>query len=582
MGCGGSIEGEKEPNTLIYEDVNDIDNPPQRISTLRDDKTVNQTFGTVVPYKKFRAEVDARKLRDAMKGHGTDEATIIKIVGNRTSAQLKQVAAKYNGMFKRNLENDLTGELTGNFQHVCVGRLYVAYEYDAYVLHRAMKGIGTDEDAIIDVLCTKTGPEMKKIKEIYIKTYRKNLRKELIGELGGDFEDFILELLKGEREEATPDTSVAFTDTKQLLAVKEKSKGKVAFNKAVGIRLLTARSFDHLREVSLQYKKATNVDMQKAIEKNIRGDLKKGMITLIRWIKDPVEYYCQVINGGVRGLGTDEKSLIRCVLSRCEVDMVDIKKRYYEIYHKRLDRDIYSDTSGDFKQILYQLTYTSHDKGITRPNDLLDASYEARMKFFKEHTKRRRETKSEAGVQWKDLQKHSVMSNNQNFDEADNRFFGGTLRSKSAVQELEMKKQVKPLFPLNSPLQLVHNDTEPEESKINGVSTGDVGTSSRNYNINPRASLFNSLPVSRVHTSKSHMKRNSKRDRERRSKSASGAKRTRGIDELKRQSTLTKVVPLNLSGRDTIQVKERKDEKKVRNKKKRKSNRKADREDMLS
>ena len=42
-------------------------------------------------------------------------------------------------------------------------------EYDAYCVKKAVKGAGTDEKALIEVLCSRTNEEMKAAKDAYKK-----------------------------------------------------------------------------------------------------------------------------------------------------------------------------------------------------------------------------------------------------------------------------------------------------------------------------------------------------------------------------------------------------------------------------
>ena len=49
-------------------------------------------------------EADAEALRKAMKGFGTDEDALIKIVANRTNAQSMQIKDKYKQMFGSDLK----------------------------------------------------------------------------------------------------------------------------------------------------------------------------------------------------------------------------------------------------------------------------------------------------------------------------------------------------------------------------------------------------------------------------------------------------------------------------------------------
>ena len=42
-----------------------------------------------------------------------------------------------------------------------------AADYDAYEVHRAIKGLGTDEDALIEILCTRTNAQIQHVQQVY-------------------------------------------------------------------------------------------------------------------------------------------------------------------------------------------------------------------------------------------------------------------------------------------------------------------------------------------------------------------------------------------------------------------------------
>ena len=85
-------------------------------------------------------EQDAADLRKAMKGMGTDEDAIIKIVANRTNAQRQQIKESFNKQFNRDLIKDLKSELRGKLEDVVIGLLQTQVEYDCDQLKKAMKG----------------------------------------------------------------------------------------------------------------------------------------------------------------------------------------------------------------------------------------------------------------------------------------------------------------------------------------------------------------------------------------------------------------------------------------------------------
>lgn len=63
----------------------------------------------------------------------------------------------------------------------------------------------------------------------------------------------------------------------------------------------------------------------------------------------------QVIKESVAGLGTDEDSLTRGIVTRAEIDMVRIKEQYRLLYKGSLDADVIDDTSGDYRDFLMTL-----------------------------------------------------------------------------------------------------------------------------------------------------------------------------------------------------------------------------------
>ena len=85
---------------------------------------------------------DAQALRKAMKGLGTDEKAIIKVIANRTNAQRLEIKEVYEKTFNRDLIKDLKSELSGNFEDAVLALFVPIIDYDVEQLHKAMKGLG--------------------------------------------------------------------------------------------------------------------------------------------------------------------------------------------------------------------------------------------------------------------------------------------------------------------------------------------------------------------------------------------------------------------------------------------------------
>lgn len=87
---------------------------------------------------------------------GTDEAAIINLLTKRTNAQRQQILTKFKLMYGKDLIKELKSELGGNFENFIVALMEPKTLYDARCLRRAMRGAGTDESTLIEILCTRS------------------------------------------------------------------------------------------------------------------------------------------------------------------------------------------------------------------------------------------------------------------------------------------------------------------------------------------------------------------------------------------------------------------------------------------
>jgi len=307
---------------------------------------------TVVASTDFDAETDAKVLYKAMKGFGTDEDKIINVVANRSSEQLIAVVKKFRTMYGDDLPKWLEKELKGNFEDVVLGRFFGPRGYQAYCLRNAMAGVGTDERALIDVICTKNKQEMDEVKKMYNRMYNRDLIKDIESETSGDFRRILVSLAAAGRDEKPVDEELARTDAQALY---DAGEGQWGTDEGTFNRIFAGRSFPQLRATFLAYKKKTGQDMGNVIEEEMSKNLKMAFLTLVRYIQDPITYYSEVLYRSMKGMGTDDRTLIRTVLSRCEIDLGAIKERFEKLHQKTLDKAIKSETRGDYRKIMLMI-----------------------------------------------------------------------------------------------------------------------------------------------------------------------------------------------------------------------------------
>ncbi|NXR09793.1 ANXA5 protein, partial [Semnornis frantzii] len=158
------------------------------------------TRGTVTAFSPFDARADAEALRKAMKGMGTDEETILKILTSRINTQRQEIASAFKTLFGRDLVDDLKSELTGKFETLMVSLMRPSYIFDAHALKHAIKGAGTNEKVLTEILASRTPAEVRNIKQVYQQEYEANLEDKIIGETSGHFQRLLVVLLQANRD----------------------------------------------------------------------------------------------------------------------------------------------------------------------------------------------------------------------------------------------------------------------------------------------------------------------------------------------------------------------------------------------
>ncbi|EDQ87686.1 uncharacterized protein MONBRDRAFT_33246 [Monosiga brevicollis MX1] len=315
---------------------------------------------TVVPAHPFDPEADAKALRGAMKGFGTDEKTLIRVLANRTAMQRMDIARHFKTMYGKDLIKDLKSETGGNFEDVLLAMMMEPAQQDAQVLREAMKGVGTDEQVLIETICTKSNAEIRAIKEAYATLFKRDLEKDVKSETGGHFKRALISALQGNREEGKPvDMAKARQEAEELHKAGEKKWGT---DESKFLQVIGLRSFPQLRATFEEYRKISKYDIVRSIEREMGGDLKNSMKAMAMCAIDRPGYFAERIYKTMKGAGTADRALIRLIVSRSEIDMVEIKERFFSMYNKSLGSMIHGDTGGDYRRTL--LTLVKEEGGL--------------------------------------------------------------------------------------------------------------------------------------------------------------------------------------------------------------------------
>ncbi len=64
--------------------------------------------------------------------------------------------------------------------------------------HQAFEGAGYDEEAIIEIMCTRSNAQIRAFKTAYRHMFGQDLERAMAGETGGDFRKLMISLLQVE------------------------------------------------------------------------------------------------------------------------------------------------------------------------------------------------------------------------------------------------------------------------------------------------------------------------------------------------------------------------------------------------
>uniref|UniRef100_A0A8D3C031 Annexin n=1 Tax=Scophthalmus maximus TaxID=52904 RepID=A0A8D3C031_SCOMX len=278
-----------------------------------------------------------------MKGVGTDEAAVIEVLAHRTIAQRQRIKEAYKQAVGKDLADELSTELSGNFCSVVLGLLMLAPVYDAYELRNAMKVSVLDYKLCILIL----------LLSFFVTEYEKDLEDAVCGDTSGMFQRVLVSLLTAGRDESNKvDEAQAVQDAKDIY---EAGEARWGTDEVKFLTVLCVRNQNHLMRVFEEYQKVSGRDIEDSIKREMSGCLEEAFLAIVKCMKSKPAFFAERLYKSMKGLGTTDSVLIRIMVARAEIDMLDIKAQFLKMYGKTLYSFIKGDTSGDYRKILLEL-----------------------------------------------------------------------------------------------------------------------------------------------------------------------------------------------------------------------------------
>ena len=259
---------------------------------------------------------------------------------------------KYNKTVFEEINNLISDKDTKNIVSLM---FYSYYELDARALHKAFKE-KKDEKAIVEIFASRPHWFLQIVDEEYKRIYGISLKGDLEKEKKSDFKAFLQCMLSTPRN-----TNNKIKTQKQAIEAAEEinKNGLKKYGSDVELfkKLFVKASREDLIQISREFK---NKDKKKrnlydAVDDACPKGTRELLKAIIYAVVIPSHYFAHLLKKSIEGLGTDEETLNRVLVTRHEVDMEFIRN-YYKVETKReLIDDIKGDTSGTYEKIATKL-----------------------------------------------------------------------------------------------------------------------------------------------------------------------------------------------------------------------------------
>ncbi|KAL1282474.1 hypothetical protein QQF64_001277 [Cirrhinus molitorella] len=286
-----------------------------------------------------------------MKGLGTDEDAILQLLTARSNAQRQEITAAYKTLHGKDLVGDLKSELGGKFESLIVALMTPPIKYEVTCLRDAIKGAGTDEKVLVEILASRSPNEVNEIKSLYKQEHNDDLEKDVTGDTGGHFQRMLVVLLQASRQQGIQESLIQ-SDAQAIFAAGEQKYGT---DEGQFITILGNRSNAHLRRVFEEYRKLSGYEIEESIQRETSGTLQEILLAVVKCARSVPGYFADSLYSAMKGAGTDDQTLIRIMVSRSEVDMLDIRTEFRKRFATSLHKMIQGDTSGDYRKALLLL-----------------------------------------------------------------------------------------------------------------------------------------------------------------------------------------------------------------------------------
>ena len=282
-------------------------------------------------------------LHKAIEENNEDE--IIEIICSKSQSEIKDINNQYEIIYEAKLKEELEKILKGKLKDLIEALLQDPIEYDANEVYKAIKGFGTDDDALIEIISTRTPDRLKEVSKKYFEMRNNTMDFDIENDTSQAYGKLITNMSKGERSE-NPYPNIK--KIKEICNELTKEIGGGKINKDIFVKYFSELSLFELRMLYRVFEKEKDSNIIEFINEKFGSDSRNLYKAFFAFLVDPYKYFAERIH-----LWKD-KILIRIIVSQRD-SLDEIKTKYKGIYDKNLVDDIKENTKDGFQKALLKI-----------------------------------------------------------------------------------------------------------------------------------------------------------------------------------------------------------------------------------
>ena len=292
----------------------------------------------------------AEKIHDNIEGKEIKGILLDVIMKNNLKNRV-DISNYYQYKYGISLFDEIKTKIKGDFGY-CAAQLFLS-PLD-FCIHHLKLGLENKDLRAMEQLTSRTPEELKLIEDKYNKTTGKNLKDDIKKAFSGPIGNDLINLWDTKRI-INPNPNKSDCENFANILIQNKPKDWVE-NENIFKEIFIERSPEELILIARYYLKNSGKNLIDDIENKTNGNIRYLLREILYNNIMPHEIFADKLRFAIAGLGTDEETLSRVLVSRCELDMSAIRDMYFTKYNASLKDDIINDTSKNYQKLCVYLS----------------------------------------------------------------------------------------------------------------------------------------------------------------------------------------------------------------------------------